>query len=101
MPTRCCTGSESSSPSRRPGAAVVLVTTPAYADILYAALVSVYTSTRKVETEFSHPANWANLRRLVRRRFPDDPSKHLPERPMRRHHFVYTGPLSHRRDHWG
>lgn len=29
MPTRCCTGSESSSPSRRPGAAVVLVTTPA------------------------------------------------------------------------
>jgi hypothetical protein len=63
---------------------------PGYAYVLYAALVSVYTSTRKVETEFSHPDNWANLRRLVRQRFPNEPSKHLPERPMRRHHFVYV-----------
>lgn len=62
---------------------------PGYMYILYAALVSVYTSTRKVETEFSHPHNWANLRRLVRERFPNDPSQHLPERPMRRHHFAY------------
>jgi hypothetical protein len=63
---------------------------PGYSYVLYAALVSVYRSNRKVETELGDPENWAYLSRLVRKRFPNDPSQHLPERPMRRHHFVYV-----------
>ncbi len=63
---------------------------PGYAYVLYDALVSVYRSSRKVETEFGHRENWAYLCRLVRQRFPNEPSLHLPERPMRRHHYVYV-----------
>jgi hypothetical protein len=29
------------------------------------------------------------MRRLARRLFPDDQSRHLPRRPMRRHHYLY------------
>ncbi len=52
--------------------------------------MSVYRSSRRVETGLGHPENWAYLSRLVRRRFPNDPCQHLPERPVRRHHFVYV-----------
>ena len=62
---------------------------PDYMLLVYDALLSVYRSGRQVEAELSHSVTWRFMRRLVKRLFPDDPSRHLPRRPMRRHHYLY------------
>jgi len=62
---------------------------PDYMLLVYGALLSVYRSGRQVEAELSHPVTWRFMRRLVKRLFPEDPSRHLPRRPMRRHHYLY------------
>jgi len=63
---------------------------PGYMVVLYGALVSVHRSARRVETELGHPAVWAFVQRSVRRQFPGDPSRWLPNRPMRRYHYAYA-----------
>lgn len=62
--------------------------------ILFDALLSVYGSGRQVEAELAHPIVWNRLRALIARRFPGQPERWLPERPMRRHHYLYG------RIHW-
>lgn len=62
---------------------------PDYMLFLFDALISVYGSSRKVEVELAHRYVWKFLRRLVKRRFPNDPSMHLPARHYRRHHYEY------------
>ncbi len=62
---------------------------PNYLLLVFDALLGVYRSGRQVEAELSHPVTWRFMRRLVRKRFPHDPSKHLPSRPMQRHHYLY------------
>ena len=57
--------------------------------VLFDALLSVYGSARKVEAELSHPIIWNHLRHLITTRFPNDPDQWLPERPMRRYHYLY------------
>ncbi|MEX1046414.1 MAG: hypothetical protein WD050_03290 [Actinomycetota bacterium] len=63
---------------------------PAYMVLVFGAMLSGWRSGRQVESELSHPLVWKHVRRLARRRFPDDPSMHLPRKPMRRHHYVYA-----------
>jgi hypothetical protein len=63
---------------------------PTYASLIFEALLSVYTSARQVEAELSHPLVWQFCRQKIRARFPNDPSRWLPERPMRRHHYTYA-----------
>ena len=62
---------------------------PTYMWVLYDALLSVYGSARKVEAELSHPIVWNHLRHLITARFPNDPERWLPERPMCRYHYLY------------
>lgn len=62
---------------------------PAFAWVLFDALLSVFGSARKVEAELSHPVVWGHIRHLVRTRFPNDPDLWLPATPMRRHHYLY------------
>lgn len=62
---------------------------PRFMWVLFDALLSVYGSGRQVEAELAHPVVWNHLRYLVRARFADDPSRWLPEEPMRRHHYMY------------
>ncbi|MPZ68287.1 MAG: hypothetical protein GEU71_02015 [Actinobacteria bacterium] len=62
---------------------------PDFMLIVYEALISVYLSARQVEAELSHPLVWKLMRRTIKTIFPDDPSMHLPRRPMRRHHYLY------------
>ena len=62
---------------------------PTFMILVFNSLLSVWRSGRQVEAELSHPLVWRHVRRIVRRRFPDDPSMHLPKQPMRRHHYVY------------
>jgi hypothetical protein len=62
---------------------------PNFMLLVFDALLGVYRSGRQVEAELSHPVTWRFMRRLVKRRFPDDPSRHLPSRPMQRHHYLY------------
>jgi len=62
---------------------------PDYMLLVYEALVSVYGSARQVEAELSHRVVWGFMRRVVKDFFADDSSKHLPRRPMRRHHYLY------------
>lgn len=62
---------------------------PVFMWLLFDALVSVYGSGRRVEAELAHPIVWNHLRDLIRTRFPDDETKWLPPRPMRRHHYLY------------
>jgi hypothetical protein len=57
--------------------------------LVFNSLLSVWRSGRQVDAELSHPLVWRHVRRIVQRRFPDDPSMHLPKQPMRRHHYVY------------
>jgi hypothetical protein len=63
---------------------------PTFAWLLFEALLSVYGSARQVEAELSHPLVWNFCREKVRGRFPTDPSRWLPERPIRRHHYTYA-----------
>lgn len=44
---------------------------------------------RKVEAQFADPRVWRFMRHTVKAIFPSDPSKWLPERPMRRSHYLY------------
>ena len=63
---------------------------PTYMWLLYEALISVYGSARRVEAELAHPLVWNLIRTTVRDQFPHRPDLHLPERPMRRHHYLYA-----------
>ncbi len=62
---------------------------PTYMWIVFEALLPVYGSARQVEAELSHPLVWDFARRCAQRHHPKDPSQWLPERPMRRHHYLY------------
>jgi hypothetical protein len=62
---------------------------PNFMVFVYAALVSVFRSARQVEAELAHPLVWRLIRDAVRTRFPGQPEMHLPDRPMRRHHYLY------------
>lgn len=62
---------------------------PVFMWLLFDALLSVYGSGRKVEAELAHPTVWSRLRGHVRQAQPDRPDLWLPERPMRRHHYLY------------
>ncbi|MCW2748891.1 MAG: hypothetical protein JWR83_1, partial [Aeromicrobium sp.] len=62
---------------------------PAYAWILFDALISVFGSARRVEAELAHPIIWSHLRHQVRERFPDEPERWLPAKPIRRHHYLH------------
>ena len=46
---------------------------PVFMWLVYEALLSVYESARQVEAELAHPIVWDFVRRLVRKRFPEDP----------------------------
>ena len=63
---------------------------PAFMFIVFEALISVYGSARQVEAELSHPLVWQHVCRAIRRRFRDRPDLHLPETPIRRHHYLYA-----------
>lgn len=62
---------------------------PVFMWLVYEALLSVYESARQVEAELAHPMVWNFVRRLVCELFPKDPCTWLPDRPMRRHHYLY------------
>ncbi|MEX1046446.1 MAG: hypothetical protein WD757_03060 [Actinomycetota bacterium] len=62
---------------------------PVFMILVFNSLLSVWRSGRQVEAELSHPLIWKHMRRIVRDRFPEDTSMHLPKRAMRRHHYVY------------
>ncbi len=62
---------------------------PNFMVLVYAALTSVWRSARQVEAELAHPVVWTFMRDIVGARFPNEPSRHLPVTPMRRHHFIY------------
>jgi hypothetical protein len=63
---------------------------PTFMWLLYEALISVYGSARRVEAELAHPVVWRHLRATVRRRYPGRTELQLPDRPMRRHHYLYA-----------
>src|SRR3954447_17927383 len=62
---------------------------PVFMWVLFDALLSVYGSGRRVESELAHPLVWERLRGLVTARFPATPEMWLPAVPMRRHHYLY------------
>jgi hypothetical protein len=62
---------------------------PRYMWVLFDALLSVYGSARRVEAELAHPIVWKALCGWIRDRFPAEPEMWLPDRPMRRHHYLY------------
>ena len=62
---------------------------PPFMWLLYDALLSVYGSGRRVESELGHAVVWSRIRQLVAERFPNDSTMWLGERPMRRHHYLY------------
>jgi len=61
----------------------------------------VYGSARQVEAELNHPLVWRLVQRLVKKRT----GVRLPNRPMRRHHYLYLRPryltLDHVQDQLG
>jgi hypothetical protein len=64
-------------------------TYPSYMLLAFEAMISVYRSARRVETELADPLVWGFIRSIVEDVFPGDPSMHLPDAPMRRHHYLY------------
>jgi len=64
-------------------------TYPVFMWVLFDALLSVYGSGRRVESELAHPLVWKRLRDLIQDRFPENPDRWLPMVPMRRHHYLY------------
>jgi hypothetical protein len=62
---------------------------PNFAFIFYAALVSVFRSSRRAEAELSNGDTWERICRKVKLRFPAEPDMWLPERPIARHHYEY------------
>ena len=67
---------------------------PVYMWLLYDALPSVWGSARRVEAELTHPIVWNQLRTLIAQRFPDQPDRWLPAKPMRRWHYRLSRPLA-------
>ena len=63
---------------------------PEYMWLIYEALISDFGSARQVEAELSHALIWGLIRDKVRRRYPMDMSRWLPDTPMRRHHNLYA-----------
>ena len=57
--------------------------------LAFEALISVFESARQAEAELAHPVVWSLIRSIVVERFPENPDMHLPEAPMRRHHYAY------------
>ena len=62
---------------------------PDYMWVFYESAISVCGSARQVAGELNDPQVWGWIRDLVEGLFPDDPSMHLPAKPMRRHHYEY------------
>lgn len=62
---------------------------PDYMWVFYESAVSVCGTARQVAGELNDPQVWGWLRDLVEGLSPDDPSMHLPAKPMRRHHYDY------------
>jgi hypothetical protein len=62
---------------------------PRYMTVAWLAFVAVFRSSRQVEAELADPTTWSRLQRLARHRFPEDPTKWLPDKPMRCHHFLH------------
>ncbi len=62
---------------------------PVFMWVLFDALLSVYGSGRRVESELAHPLVWERLRQLILARFPSTSGMWLPLAPMRRHHYLY------------
>jgi hypothetical protein len=62
---------------------------PAFMLIAYESFVSVFGSARKVEAQLADPRIWRLIRHTVKSEFPTDPSMWLPEKPMRRHHYLH------------
>jgi hypothetical protein len=62
---------------------------PVYMWLLYDSLLSVWGSARRVEAELAHPIVWNQLRTLITDKFPDQPDRWLPAKPMRRWHYLY------------
>ena len=62
---------------------------PDFMPFLFDALISVYTSSRKVEAELNHRWLWKRVRRLVKKHFPNDPTMWLPAFRYRRYHYEY------------
>src|SRR5437870_2110522 len=56
---------------------------PTFMWLIFEALLSVYGSARQVEAELSHPLVWDLCRNKIHARFLTDPSRWLPEGPMR------------------
>lgn len=63
---------------------------PPFMWIFFEAMISVFGSARQAEAELSHHVVWDFVRRVVEELFPGDPSKLLPEQPIRRHHYRYA-----------
>jgi hypothetical protein len=57
--------------------------------LAFEVLISVFGSARQVEAELANRVVWKLIRRTLKRAFPDDPTRRLPPRPMRRHHYLY------------
>jgi hypothetical protein len=63
---------------------------PPFMWLLYEALITVYGSARRVEAELAHPIVWNLIRKTIKQRFPGRRELHLPQNPMRRHHYLYA-----------
>jgi hypothetical protein len=57
---------------------------PEFMWLFFQAAVSECGSARQVEAELNDPRVSRWIRHTVKSQFPDDPSKHLPDSPMRR-----------------
>lgn len=62
---------------------------PEFMVAVYGGLVEIYGTARQVEAELAHLPTWRLIRSIVRKMNPLDPSRWLPEAPMRRHHYAY------------
>ena len=62
---------------------------PTFMWVLFDALLSVYGSARRVEVELAHPIIWNHIRTTIHQRFPNDPDRHVPVKPMKRYHYLY------------
>jgi len=76
-------------PERQPGEGGRPRQFPVFMWLLFDALLSVYGSGRRVESELAHPVVWSRIREVVADQFPNDPSMWVGDRPMRRHHYLY------------
>lgn len=77
-------------PAQEPGESGRPREFPDYVAFVFDSLISVYGSSRKVETELSHRYVWKFMRRLVKKLFPNQPEMHLPPQRYRRYHYEYA-----------